>query len=79
MVLAFFSIFRKKVKKVTVVTTAARISETGSARNTAKTLSPKKLGRMKINGINRMSFRSQARNKLYFAWPSARNACWQLI
>ena len=62
-----------------VVTAAARMSETGSARNTAKALSAKKFGRMKIRGISRISFRRQAIIRLIFACPRAINACWQLI
>ena len=75
----FFSIFRKKRKNINVVTAAAMKSETGSARKTAKALSAKKLGRMKIKGINRMTFRSKAITRDIFACPSAIKACWQLI
>ena len=57
-----------------VVTAAARMSDTGSARKTANALSAKKFGRMKIRGISRISFRSQAMMRLIFACPSAMNA-----
>ena len=70
-----FNSFRKKTKKVVVVTAAAMISETGSAKNTAKTLSVKKLGRIKIMGISRMTLRSKAMIRLILACPRAMNAC----
>ena len=50
------------------------MSDTGSARKTAKALSAKKFGRMKIRGISRISFRRQAMMRLIFACPSAINA-----
>ena len=67
------------MKKVIVVTVAAMISLTGSARNTANTLLSKKFGRIKIRGISRSSFRRHARSRLIFACPSAIKLCWQLI
>ena len=55
------------VRNVIVVAVAARISLTGSARKTAKTLSGRKCGRIKISGISRMIFRRQASSRLTFA------------
>ena len=55
------------VKKVIVVTVAAMISLTGSARNTANTLLSKKFGRIKIRGISRTILRRQASSRLTFA------------
>ena len=71
----FFKIFLKVVKNAIVVTVAARISLTGSARNTAKTLSAKKFGKIKIKGINKIILRRQARKRLIFACPSAIKLC----
>ena len=50
-----------------VVAAAARTSLTGSARKTAKTLSGRKCGRIKISGISRMILRRQASSRLTFA------------
>lgn len=60
-------IFLNCVKNTMVVTVAAIISLTGSAKNTANTLSSKKFGKMKINGISKIILRKNARNKLIFA------------
>ena len=49
------------------VTVAARISLTGSARNTANTLFSKNIGKMKISGISKTILRKIARNKLILA------------
>jgi len=51
--LSFLRMELNSVKKVIVVTVAAMISLTGSARNTAKTLLSKKFGSMKIRGISK--------------------------
>ena len=61
-----FSIRVKNRKNTPVVTAAARKSDTGSARNTAKALSAKKWGRIKIRGISRMIFRRQAISRQNF-------------
>ena len=76
---SFFNIELNNAKNVIVVTVAAMISLTGSARNTANTLSAKKCGRIKISGISRIILRRQASSRLTFAWPSAMKLCWQLI
>lgn len=73
----FFRILSNLVKKTVTVTTAAIISLTGSARNTANTLLSKNKGRMKISGIKRMSFLKQASSRLTFACPKAMKVCWQ--
>ena len=62
-----FSILWKKRKKVVTVTAAARMSDTGSARNTANALFAKKFGKMKMRGISRMIFRRQAISRQIFA------------
>lgn len=38
-------------------------SAAGSASNTASTLFVKKIGNIKINGINKITFRSNAKNR----------------
>ena len=48
---SFLRILLNNVKKVIVVTAAARISLTGFARKTANTLFEKKFGSRKISGI----------------------------
>ena len=50
-----------------VVTVAAMMSLIGSATNTANTLFSKKFGKMKINGISKISLRRKAIIKLIFA------------
>ena len=62
-----FRILSNRKKKVPVVARAAMISLMGSARNTAKTLFSKNMGRMKIRGISRISFLRQAMNRLTLA------------
>ena len=62
-----FKILLILVKKVIVVTVAARMSLTGSARNTANTLFSKNIGRIKMSGISRMIFLRHARSRLTFA------------
>ena len=66
-----------RVKKAMLVTAAAIMSLTGSARKTAKTLSGIQCGRIKISGISRISLRRQAINRLILACPSATKLCWQ--
>ena len=58
---SFLRILLNNVKKVIVVTAAARISLTGSARKTANTLFEKKFGSRKISGI-RLSLLINARS-----------------
>ena len=53
--------------KTVVVTAAAIISLTGSARNTANTLSGSINGSMNISGISYISFLKHARIRLTFA------------
>ena len=72
----FSRIFLNWVKNMTVVTVAATISLTGSARKTPKTLFWKNRGRMKIRGISRMILRRQAISRLIFACPRAMKLCW---
>ena len=60
---------------VAVVIAAASISLIGSAKKTANTLFWIKCGRIKINGINKISFLKQASNKLTFACPNAIKLC----
>ena len=48
-----------------VVMVAARMSLTGSARNTPNTGSDTTWGRMKMSGISRMILRRQASSRLY--------------
>ena len=62
-----FRILLILVKNVIVVTAAAMISLTGSARNTANTLFSKNIGRIKMSGISRMIFLRHARSRLSFA------------
>lgn len=70
-------ILLNRLKKVNVVIIAASISLIGSARKTANTLFWIKHGRIKINGINRISFLRQASSRLTFACPNAIKLCWQ--
>ena len=58
---------------------AARMSLTGSARNTPNTASGRRCGRMKMSGISRMILRRQASSRLTLACPSAIKLCWQAI
>ena len=58
---------------------AARMSLTGSARNTPNTGSATRCGRIKMSGISRMILRSQASSRLTLACPSAIKLCWQAI
>ena len=62
---------------IIVVIIAASISLIGSARKTANTLFWIKSGRIKIKGINKISFLKQASNRLTFACPRAIKLCWQ--
>ena len=71
----FFKILLNCKANNVAVTITAIISDTGSAKNTANTLSLKKLGKMKINGINNISFLRHAKNKEIFAWPRATKVC----
>ena len=64
---------------IVAVDSTAMVSATGSARNTANTLSWKKTGRMKISGMSRMIFLSTARNRDIYAFPRAIKVCWQAI
>ena len=56
-----------RAKKVMVVMVAARMSLTGSARNTPNTGFGSRCGRMKMSGINRMILRRQAKVSLLLA------------
>ena len=67
----------RRQKKIAPVVVAARISATGSARNTAKTWSLRKRGRSRIRGISRITLRSRARKRETRVWPSATKVCWQ--
>ena len=58
---------------------AARMSLTGSARNTPNTGFGSRCGRMKMSGISRMILRRQASSRLTLACPSAIKLCWQAI
>ena len=71
------SILLNRLKKVIVVIIAASISLIGSAKKTANTLFWIKSGRIKIKGINKISFLKQASNRLTFACPRAIKLCWQ--
>ena len=68
-----------RIKNSVVVVAAANKSATGSARNTANSLSAKKCGRIKINGISRKTLRSSARKSEILASPSATNDCWNPV
>ena len=56
-----------RVRKVIVVTKAAVMSLTGSARKTANTLFSKKRGKIKMIGISKMILRKHASKRLTFA------------
>jgi len=56
---SFLRILLNNVKKVIVVTAAARISLTGSARKTANTLFEKKFGSRKISGISMITIQKK--------------------
>ena len=64
------------LKQIKVVV-AARMSAMGSARKTAKTLSAKNRGRIKISGMSKIIFRSSARKRDILASPKATKVCWQ--
>ena len=56
---SFLRILLNNVKKVIVVTAAARISLTGSARKTANTVFEKKFGSRKISGISMITIQKK--------------------
>ena len=70
-------LLRNRKKNMVAVVHTASTSATGSARNTAKDLSAKKWGRIKIRGMSRMIFRRAARNSEVLALPKATKVCWQ--
>ena len=77
--LSRWRILWNSTRNVPVVATPATKSETASARKTAISLFSRKTGRIKINGIIKISFRKHAKNNDTFACPNARKVCWQAI
>ena len=70
-----FNIFGNCIINAMVVTVAAMKSLTGSARNTAKILSSKKNGRIKMSGISKIILRKHASKRLILACPNAIKLC----
>ena len=71
---------RKLIKaKIDVIITDI-VSEIGSAKKMALTgLLVNILGRIRMKGISKITFRSKAKKMDTFAFPSAIKVCWQAI
>ena len=67
-------LFIFKANKLAATATDIK-SDTGSAKNTANTLSAKKFGKMNINGINKIIFLRHAINNDSFACPNETKVC----
>ena len=67
--------FLKLILAVIDVTITARVSEIGSARNTALTLFSKNIGNIYISGINNTIFLSRAKYIDVFALPNDMKVC----